>query len=84
MSTIHDESTTEFVDVLCDDPDWLRAEFDELIAAVWDQPPAQRPPSPPQRPAPLPHPHRPVAEHRRTSRAVHPSDPLAHERSPPN
>jgi len=43
--------------LVCDDPDLLRREFDELIAASWDAPPPDRPRgprrSPPRRPVPL-------------------------------
>ena len=32
----------QFVDLLCDDPDLLQAEFDAIIAAEWPEPPGHR------------------------------------------
>jgi hypothetical protein len=43
----------EFIDLVCQDEQLLRAEFDALIAASWPTPPRPVPPAPPQRPAPL-------------------------------
>jgi hypothetical protein len=46
-----------FLAVVFADADWLRAEFDAIVAASWDRPPAR-----PHRPdAPVPAPGRPSA-----------------------
>ena len=39
-----------FVDLICQDDDLVRAEFDALVAASWDTPPGPPPPAPPRRP----------------------------------
>ena len=36
-----------FADMICHDPQWLAAEFDELVSANFSEPPAPRPPAPP-------------------------------------
>jgi len=41
---------TEFADLICADPQWLREEFDALIAASFGCPPAPPPPAPPKVP----------------------------------
>jgi hypothetical protein len=41
------EAGTEFADVIFADPQWLREEFDALIAASFGRPPAAPPPAPP-------------------------------------
>jgi len=41
-----------FVDLICQDDELLRAEFDALIAASWQTPPGPPPPAPPRRPPP--------------------------------
>jgi hypothetical protein len=41
---------TEFADLICDDPEWLRAEFDALISASFSEPPGQPPAAPPRLP----------------------------------
>ena len=38
---------TEFADLMCADPQWLREEFDALIAASFSPPPALPPLAPP-------------------------------------
>jgi hypothetical protein len=40
----------EFADVICADPEWLRAEFDALISASFGEPPAPPPAAPPRLP----------------------------------
>jgi len=37
------DTTLEFVDVLCADDDWVRQEFDEIIASGWgdEEPPSR-------------------------------------------
>jgi hypothetical protein len=41
---------SEFADVICADPEWLRAEFDALMASAFGEPPAPPPPAPPRLP----------------------------------
>ena len=41
---------TEFADLICDDPEWLQAEFDALISAAFGEPPAVPPAAPPRLP----------------------------------
>jgi hypothetical protein len=38
---------SEFAELICDDPEWLRAEFDALISAVFGEPPVPPPAAPP-------------------------------------
>jgi hypothetical protein len=40
------ETDAAFADMICADPQWLRAEFDALISASFGQPPVP-PPAPP-------------------------------------
>lgn len=58
MDLLTRETVTEFADLMCADPQWLRGEFDALIAASFSRPPstplappttltAPRPPTPP-------------------------------------
>jgi hypothetical protein len=44
------DADTAFAELICADPQWLREEFDALIAASFGQPPAARPPAPPRVP----------------------------------
>ena len=39
-----------FTELICADAQWLREEFDALIAAFFSQPPAAPPPAPPRVP----------------------------------
>jgi hypothetical protein len=39
----------EFLALVCEDDDMVRAEFDEIISANWGEPPS---PAPPRRPVP--------------------------------
>ena len=39
-----------FADMICHDPQWLAAEFDELVSANFSEPPVPRPPAPPKVP----------------------------------
>ena len=41
---------TAFADMICHDPQWLAAEFDELVSANFSEPPVPRPPAPPRIP----------------------------------
>ncbi len=75
----------EFADVLCSDPDWVRAEFDDLLATVWPAA-SSRDPITPRCPAPSAGQDDttgPVG-FRPTWRGRHPgADGWAHQRSPP-
>src|SRR5438309_1929527 len=44
-SGISDAAVVEqrFLDVICDDPDLLRAEFDAIVAGEWPEPPVPTP-----------------------------------------
>jgi hypothetical protein len=44
-----------FAELICADAQWLREEFDALIAASFRQPPAAPPPAPPRVPPRRPH-----------------------------
>jgi hypothetical protein len=53
------ETDTVFAELIYADAQWLREEFDALIAASFGEPPAAPPPAPPRLP---PHRHRPASE----------------------
>jgi len=44
------EADRAFAELICADAQWLREEFDALIAASFRQPPAAPPPAPPRVP----------------------------------
>jgi hypothetical protein len=44
------DTDTAFAELICADAQWLREEFDALIAASFSQPPAAPPPAPPRVP----------------------------------
>ena len=44
------EAGAAFADLICDDPQWLDAEFDALVSASFGEPPAPPPPAPPRVP----------------------------------
>ena len=81
----HDTAAADFVDLLIADDEWVRQEFDALVAAGWG---GAKPPRPapeqgsrwPRRPG---YPHHPTPVH-------HPLDPVrgqdarAHQRGPPD
>jgi hypothetical protein len=80
------QAAAAFAELICADEQWLREEFDALIAANY-QPPGPPPPAPPRTP-PLP-PRRPA---KATCRAAgpgpqatssHPGGGLRRQRSPP-
>jgi len=77
------DSATErdtFLAVVYADADWLRAEFDAIVAASWDEPPARPEPcrrAGPPGPDAARHPDRPVPIGRPAAAAP------ARERSPP-
>ena len=56
-----------FADLICADAQWLREEFDALIAASFDQPPAAPPPAPPRVPPHRHHPGPPAKRYTRPS-----------------
>jgi hypothetical protein len=81
------QAGAQFADLICADEQWLREEFDALIAANY-QPPSPPRPAPPRTP-PLP-PRRPaeatwLAAGPGRSKAVssHPGGGLRRQRSPP-
>jgi hypothetical protein len=49
MALASREADAAFADMICADPQWLRAEFDALISASFGQPPVP-PPAPPSVP----------------------------------
>ena len=44
------DADTAFAELICADAQWLREEFDALVAASFGQPPAAPPPAPPRVP----------------------------------
>ncbi|HTX28147.1 MAG TPA: hypothetical protein VME19_14130 [Streptosporangiaceae bacterium] len=60
------EADAAFADMVCADPQWLREEFDALIAASFSEPPPPPPPAPPRVPprpgTPPPPSRRPVPD----------------------
>ena len=50
------EADAAFADLICDDPQWLDAEFDALISACFGEPPARPAARAPPGPAPPRHP----------------------------
>ena len=42
------DANASFAELICADAQWLREEFDALIAASFSQPPAAPPPAPPR------------------------------------
>jgi hypothetical protein len=75
-----------FAELICADDQWLREEFDALIAANY-QPPRPPRPAPPRTP-PLPPGHRgqvwpPVARPVPQAALTHPAGRLRRQRSPP-
>jgi hypothetical protein len=72
-----------FLDVVCGDPELLRAEFDDLVAACWDDSPPE-PPTRQRRPPPIPRPRRwPGPPARLAIQATVPSGGWARQRGPP-
>jgi hypothetical protein len=75
-----------FLDIICQDEELLRAEFDALVAASWDEPPP--PPRPPAVPRPADNPAPQPATRTTTaqeipSRSHHPAPAGRRQRSPP-
>lgn len=76
-----------FTDLVSSDPDLVGAEFDALIGAYWDEPPA--PPAPPPRPAPTAAQPAPSCDAAHADTAPAEADPSAsgsttdNQRSPP-
>jgi hypothetical protein len=72
-----------FLDVVCGDPELVRAEFDDLVAACWDDSPPE-PPTRQRRPPPIPRPRRrPEPPARSAIQATVPSSGWARQRGPP-
>lgn len=75
----------EFIDLVCSDEDWVRDEFDAIIAAEWIGPPAAEPtqtaPKPGPHPAHTPPPAGPALPPRRSQRPG--TDGWVRQRSPP-
>jgi hypothetical protein len=77
-----ESGTEQFLDVVYADPDWVRAEFDAIVGASWEEPPVapERPDRPAAAPAPATGPGWP-------ERALPPGRPVAacpaRERAPP-
>ena len=63
------DADTAFAELICADAQWLREEFDALIAASFGQPPAAPPPAPPRVP---PRRRPPVPPPRRQSQPIPP------------
>lgn len=81
--TLRPDIDDAFWTIVTGDDQWVRAEFDELIAAGWDTPAPPPPPAPPEPQAPQPHPEQPLGARLWTS---HPGQPRLcrhHQRSPP-
>src|SRR6201986_820493 len=53
------DADTAFAELICTDAQWLREEFDALVAASFGQPPAAPPPAPARVPPPPPRPSPP-------------------------
>jgi hypothetical protein len=47
MGLLTSETATAFADIVCADSQWVRDEFDALIAASFGRPPMVPPPAPP-------------------------------------
>src|ERR1700755_3598168 len=71
------DTDTAFAELIYADAQWLREEFDALIAASFGQPPAAPPPAPPRgpprRPPPAPPPPPPPAPAALAAAAAHPA-----------
>ena len=88
--TAHDRLTRsteeQFADVVCSDEDWVRAEFEAIIAAEWPAPPS-RPPAQRAASAPPTAPDGPWRVSRLERLASQPRRPgaggWARQRSPP-
>jgi len=74
-----------FLDIICHDEELLRAEFDALVAASWDEPPPSPPPAgprPAENPAPRPT-TRTTIEEEVPFESHHPAPAGRRQRSPP-
>jgi hypothetical protein len=85
MCTRSADISESFIELVCQDEEWLRAEFDALIAAGWDTP-SQSPPTAPRAERPRP-PGRPGPAHSapgfRPARSCSPRPSTGRSRSPP-
>jgi hypothetical protein len=74
--------TDAFLDVVCGDEDWVRAEFDAIVEANW--PPAGRPEPPVPSPGPRRTSRRPTGRSRPVP-GIRPNGPApARQRAPPD
>jgi hypothetical protein len=79
VADVVDGTAEVFADILCSDPEWVDAEFEQIVSGFWDEPTSSTAPSRPLS----------VATHsgRRTTREFFPdprsSGPRATIRSPP-
>jgi len=80
MSTVLEDT---FVDLVCQDEELLRKEFDALIAASWSLPPPPPPATPDPADRPPGWPAAPTPEPRPLARTVRPVPRLRRQRSPP-
>ncbi len=75
----------EFIDLVCSDEDWVRDEFDAIVAAEWVGPPPTEPSQAASTPGPLPAhtkpPAGPAPPPRRSQRPG--TDGWGRQRSPP-
>lgn len=87
--TVTPATDAEFADLICADPEWVRAEFDALIDAAFGDPPVgPAPPAPPRVPAGRRPPGSPVPPRPRilpSVTATRSARDVAHrQRSPPH
>jgi hypothetical protein len=82
------EAGTAFAELICADAQWLREEFDALIAASFRPPSAAPPPAPPRVPPPRPGPWWPPSGPRPrwlpVALALPPAPGHRRQRSPPS
>jgi hypothetical protein len=81
------ETDATFADLICDDPQWLDAEFDALISASFSEPPVPPPPAPPRVPprpgTPCPPSRRPAPGPRAAASPAASGSRHGRQRSPP-
>jgi hypothetical protein len=82
-----DRVEADFAELICGDEEWVRAEFDAIVAAEWGTPPPAPPPAPPgrdDRPPAWPGPDAPEPVSCRLAAAALVRKPGRHpQRSPP-
>jgi hypothetical protein len=74
-----------FLDIICHDEELLRAEFEALVAASWDDPPPPPPPPAGPRPAdnPAPRPTTRTTDEEVPPESYHPAPAGRRQRAPP-